>query len=164
MYDGYTYPMVEKKDFGRDYNRYLILTGQKHYALPKNEHPQYAATEPSIEAILEQDAHALLDKVVTTAFSIVYRIQIYNDVKSTWEYNWLKTRNELLELESSFYRGSNMNIERKKSSLDKELMNIDRLRLEEKVNCWKDLSEPVNSFVSLFHQTKELKQDKSFLG
>jgi hypothetical protein len=164
MNNAYAYPLVKEKDFGRDYNRYLILTGQKSYVIPQDVRPQYAAKEPSIEAILEQDAHALLDKVVTAAFSIVYRIQIYNDIKRTWDYNWLRTRNELLDLESSFYRGRNMNIERKKSMLAKELMNIERLRLEERVNVWKDLAEPVNNFVNFFHQGRELKQERSFLG
>ena len=57
----------------------------------------------------------------------------------------------------------NMNIERRKSMLIKEMHQLDRQKLEEKVNCWKDLSEPVNGLVTSFHQNKELKQDRKFL-
>lgn len=163
MDKGYAYSKTEKEDFGRDYNRYLIVTGQKNYApQPETRVPSETGSS-SIENILEQDTHALLDKVVTTAFSIVYRLKIYKDITSELTYNWLKTKNELLELQSTFYPGVNMNIERRKSMLNKELNAIDKQRLEQKVECWKDLSQPVNYFVDFFHQTQELKQDRKLL-
>lgn len=163
MENGYAYPRIEKEDFSKSYNHYLILTGQKQYAPPSESGVAYESKASSIESILDQDAHALLDKVVSAAFSIVYRLKIYRDISSQLDYNWFKTKNELLELESSFYRGQNMNVERRKSMLSKELLQLDRQKLEQKVECWKDLSQPINYFVDFWHQTQELKQDRKFL-
>jgi len=163
MYDSYAYPIIEKESFSQGQDRYLTLTGQKQYAPP----PTYSSGHESdskagsIEAILEQDAHALLDKVVTTAFSIVYRIQIYNDVQKTIEYNRLKSSSQFRQLYE--FMPGNINIERRKSMLIKEMHQLDRQKLEEKLNCWKDLSEPINGLVGLFHQNKEIKQDRKFL-
>ena len=163
MYDGYAYPIIEKESFSQGQDRYLTLTGQKQYAPPVtcSPRPEVDSKAGSIEAILEQDAHALLDKVVTTAFSIVYRIQIYNDVQKMIDYNRLKSSSQFSQLYDLM--PGNMSIERRKSMLIKEMHQLDHQKLEEKVNCWKDLTEPVNGLVGFFHQSKELKQDRKFL-
>lgn len=163
MHESYTYPIIEKESFSQGQNRYLTLTDQKQYMSPVtyNSGAVPDSKAGSIEAILEQDAHALLDKVVTTAFSIVYRIQIYNDAQKTIDYNRLKSSSQFSQL-YDLMPGST-NTERRKSMLIKEMHQLDRQKLEEKVNCWKDLSEPVNGLVGFFHQNKELKQDRQFL-
>jgi len=161
MYESYAYPIIEKENFGQSQDRYLTLTGQKQYSPSLGGQPVNDSKAGSIEAILEQDAHALLDRVVTTAFSIVYRIQIYNDIQKTIDYNRLKSSSQFSQLYELM--PGNANIERRKSMLIKEMHQLDRQRLEEKVNCWKDLTEPVNGLVGFFHQSKELKQDRKFL-
>lgn len=163
MYDAYEYPIIEAENFNQAQDRYKVLTGQKLYTPQSSVQPEYDSKVGSIESILEQDAHALLDKVVTTAFSIVYRIQIYNDVNRTIDYNKLKTGSQLRRL-YDWIPGGNMNISRQQSMLVKELHSLDKQKLEEKVSAWKDMSQPINYFVELFHQSKELKQDKKLLG
>jgi len=144
--------------FSAIHDKYLYRTGQKDY-IPIQSQP----TSPSIDSLLDQDSHTLLDKVVNTACSIVYRLRIYRDVNAELDYSWLRTKNELLELQSSFYRGANMNVERRKSMLTKELLQLDKQKLEQKVECWKDLNEPVSYLVNSFHQNQELKQDRKML-
>lgn len=163
MYESYAYPIIEKESFSQGQDRYMTVTGQKQYAPPGtcSPRPEADSKAGSIEAILEQDAHALLDKVVTTAFSIVYRIQIYNDIQKTFDYNKLKMSSQFSQL-YDLMPGST-NTERRKSMLMKEMNQLDRQKLEEKVNCWSDLTEPINGLVGFFHQSKELKQDRKFL-
>jgi len=162
-YDAYAYPIIGEYDFNKQRDRYLIVTGQKKYSpTPLQYTPPQEDKSASIETILEQDSRALLDKVVTTAFSIVYRIQIYNDIQKKLDYNRLKTSSNLTQL-YDWIPGTNMNVERRKSMLIKELHNFDRQKLEEKAACWKDLSQPINDFVQLFHKNEELKQDRKLL-
>lgn len=163
MYDAYAYPIIEKPGFNEARDRYLIVSGQKRYApmVTYNSAVVPDSKAGGIEAILEQDAYALLDRVVQASFSIVYRIQIYNDVQKTLDYNRLKMSSQFRQLYELL--PGNANVERRKSMLIKEMNQLDRQRLEEKVNCWKDLAEPVNGLVDFFHQSRELKQDRKFL-
>ena len=163
MQNGYAYPIIGTESFSRRYDRYLTVAGQKNYT-PRTvscAKPDDAGAS-SIDSILEQDSLALMDKVVNTAFSIVYRLRIYNDINKSLEYNWLKTKSQISQL-YEWIPGTNMNVERRKSMLQKELHALDKQRLEEKINCWKDMSQPVNYFVEFFHQSQELKQDRKLL-
>lgn len=165
MYFGnYNKTMYADKYLGETKDKYLYFTGQKDYEpagtperIPKNPNTS------SIDVLIDSDAHTLLDKVVNTAFSIVYRLKIYNDISTQLVYTWLKTKNELLDLESSFYRGANMNIERKKSMLTKELNQLTKQKLEQKVETWKDINEPIGYLVKVFHDNRELLQDQKML-
>ena len=160
-YNGYAYPIINTETFSKSHDRYLTITSQK-YAPPPPPIPAASGSSSGIEDILEQDSQALLDQVVTTAFSIVYRLKIYNDINTKLDYSWAKTKSQLFQL-YDWIPGTNMNVERRRSMLQKELNGIDRQILEEKINCWKDLTQPTNYFVSLFHKHKELKQDRKLL-
>lgn len=159
-YDGYLHP-VKPEHIIIQQDRYRYITGQKDYT-PLKPEPRAEDKTSSIDSILELDSKALLDKVVNTSFSIVYRLKLYNDITKTIDYNRLKTGSSITQL-YDWIPGTNMNIERRKSMLIKELHGLDRQKLEEKLNCWKDLSEPVNYLVGLFHKNQELKQDKKLL-
>ena len=162
-YECYAYPIIEPKQTITQQDRYTYITGQKKYAITAPTTKEPVSSTSSIEDLLDQDSHALLDKVVNTAFSIVYRIRIYNDINKNLDNNWLKTKNALSQL-YEWKPGTNMNIERRKSMLIKELHGIDKQKLEEKIACWKDMSQPVNYLVQFFHQNKELQQDKKLLN
>ncbi|MCK4792644.1 MAG: hypothetical protein KAV87_53435 [Desulfobacteraceae bacterium] len=159
-YDGYLYPIKPEEAIAQQ-DRYKYFTGQKDYACRSPE-PQAEDKASSIDSILELDSRALLDKVVNTSFNIVYRIKLYNDITKTIEYNRLKTSSSITQL-YDWLPGTNMNVERRKSMLIKELHSLDRQKLEEKLTCWKDLTEPTSYLVSLFHKNQELKQDKKLL-
>ncbi len=164
IYEGYGSPITNNETFNQHQDRYLYLSGQKKYTPKDRTEPaiQYSPKTSSIENILEQDSQSIQDKLIHTAFSIVYRIRIYNDITGQLDYNWLKTKSGLTQLDD-WLPGLNQNVERRKSMLTKELHALDKQRLEEKVNCWKDLSEPSGYFLDLMHQHKELKQDKAIL-
>ena len=160
MQNGYAYPIISPEYFSKSHDRYLTITSQKYTPPPSS--PAAPSSSSGIEDILEQDSQALLDQVVTTAFSIVYRLKIYNDINTKLEYSWAKTKSQLFQL-YDWIPGTNMNVERRRSMLQKELNGIDKQKLEEKINCWKDLTQPTNYFVNLFHKHKELKQDRKLL-
>lgn len=159
-YDGYLYP-IKNEEIIPQQDRYRYVTGQKDYARRSPE-PQAEDKASSLDSILELDSRALLDKVVNTSFNIVYRIKLYNDITKTIDYNRLKTSSSITQL-YDWLPGTNANVERRKSMLIKELHNFDRQKLEEKLNCWKDLTEPTSYLVNLFHKNQELKQDKKLL-
>lgn len=116
MQNGYAYPIISPESFSKSHDRYLTITSQK-YAPPQSI-PAAPSSSSGIEDILEQDSQALLDQVVTTAFSIVYRLRIYNDINTKLEYNWAKTKSQLLQL-YDWIPGTNMNVERRRSMLQK---------------------------------------------
>jgi len=117
-----------------------------------------ASSEPnngfSLEDILEQDNNKLLDKVVNTALSITYRLKIYNDTQKALTEKW----NELsFEISRHYYE------QYSKSNASKERNQIEKMMLEQKHLAWKDLNEPTNYFVELFHKRQETKMDKKIL-
>lgn len=160
-FGNYAKTMYADKYLGQIKDKYLYLTGQKNYS-PTTIEPKPTDTS-SIDSLIDLDSKALLDRVINTACSIVYRLKIYKDITSQLDYSSLKAKNELLDLESSFYRGRNMNIERRKSMIFKELMQLNKQRSDQKVETWKDLSQPVSYFVNLFHENKEIQQDQKML-
>ena len=60
--------------------------------------------------------------------------------------------------------GTYSSSERRMSSLENSLLDIDKNMLDEKVKCWQDLVKPMEYFTSLFGKYQELKQDKKLLG
>jgi len=116
----------------------------------------------SITDILKQDSHALLDKAVNTALSVSYRVKIYKDTQFSLEEKWNELSAQIGEL-YSFSLGHNMNIERRKSMLEKERNATERLSLENKLQTWKDLNEPVNAFIDYFHKEKSSRLDQKIL-
>ena len=159
-YNGYLYPIKPEEVIAQQ-DRYRYLTGQKDY-ICRSPEPQAEDKASSIDSILELDSRALLDRVVNTSFNIVYRIKLYDDITKTIDYNRLKTSSGIAQL-YEWLPGTNMNIERRKSMLIKELHSLDKQKLEEKIACWKDLTEPTQYLVGLFHKNQALKQDKKLL-
>ena len=161
MYDGYLHPKTRQEAFSRKYDEYATVTGKKQYSvMPVAD--SVPAEGFSIESIIEQDSKALLDKVVSTACSIVYRLRISSEINNSLDYSRVNLRNQLHEL-YGWHTGMNANVDRRRSMLIKEIQSIDRFKLEEKVNCWKDLSKPVGYFVDFFHQAHEVANDKKLL-
>jgi len=116
----------------------------------------------SLDEILLQDSTALLDKVINTACSINYRLKIYHDINKSLDEQWNQVRAEVGDI-SGFYPGTNMNIERKRSMLTKELLGIEKHKMDHKVQCWKDLTYPTSYFVDLFHKHQSQKSDEKIL-
>ena len=143
------------------FDKYLYEFKSVQYSPPTNLQSD-KTNELSLDDILLQVSTALLDKLVNTAFTITYRLKIYNSINNALDSQWNEVRSEISNL-SGFYPGSNINIERRKSMLSKELLGIERLLLEQKVQCWKDLSYPTNYFVDLFHKHLEQKADQRIL-
>jgi len=145
------------------FDKYLYqqISNQNTYAAKQQEQPS-ADSGFSLDEILLQDSTALLDKVINTACSINYRLKLYHDINKSLDDQWNKLRAEVGDM-SSFYPGTNMNIERKKSMITKELLGIEKQRLEHKVMCWKDLIEPTNYFVDLFHKHISQKSDQKIM-
>jgi len=100
---------------------------------------------------------------VNAAFSIAYRVQIYRDTRFSLESKWNELSAQIGEA-SPFALGYNTNGENQKSMFEKERNAIERLFIENKLQTWKDLNEPTNYFLSLWHKNQELKQDRKFLG
>jgi len=141
-------------------NKYFYLQRAKEYSQPPYSPRQ--AKDTSIDDILLQDSTALLDKLVNTAFTITYRLKLYREINYSLDRQWNEIRAEVSDL-SVFYPGSNMNAERRKSMLTKKLLGIEKMKLEHKVQCWKDLVYPTNYFTGLFHKHLEQKADQSIL-
>lgn len=117
----------------------------------------------SIEEILEQDSGKLLDKVVNTALSVAYRLKLYRASSYALESKWNELSGQIGEL-SGFRTGYNMNIERRKSMLEKEKNSLEMRMLENRHETWKDLNEPITYFINEWHKRQELKQDRKILG
>jgi len=150
------------------FNYYTPAKPSKMYEGYLNQKPFPSVADPekgsfSLDNILNQDSLALADKAVNTAFSIAYRVQIYRDTRFSLESKWNELSSQIGEL-SSFYLGGNMNIERRKSMLEKERNGIEHLFLDNKLQTWKDLNEPTSYFLSLWHKNQALKQDRKLLG
>lgn len=146
---------------------YYIYNRFKNYHAPFviSEHHNISKRpdeESSIDSLLSQDSHQVMDKLMNTSFVIGSRLGIHSYINYTLDNNWLKLRNYILETES-YVPFSNMNIERRKSMLTKELLGLDKQKLEEKVKLWNDLIKPMSYFITLFHQYKQLKQDRKLL-
>ncbi len=142
------------------FDKYLYQKShQNNYNANPHEQPE---DNFSLDEILLQDSTALLDKVINTACSINYRLKIYHDINQSLDEQWNTLRAEAGDM-SAFYPGTNMNIERKKSMITKELMGIEKQKLEHKVQCWKDLVAPTNYFVDLFHKHQSQKSDQKIM-
>jgi len=118
----------------RNYNHpafdsYLYHNQQKLYSSPtpsaysKDDVPAQNNSF-SLDEILLQDSNRLLDQVVNTALNISYRVKIYRDTNVALDNKWNELSAEIGGL-SSFSLGYNMNIERRKSMLEKERNSIE---------------------------------------
>ena len=128
------------------------------YVLNKKE-----TDESSIDNLLGNESEALKDKILNTAFAISDRLKIHEYFNYKMTYNWLHVKNKVLDqyyLEIGKYSGS----ERRLSSLENSLIDIDKHMLDEKEKCWQDLVKPMEYFTSLFGKYQELKQDKRLIG
>jgi len=145
------------------FDKYLYHQQQKLYSPPSypNETPA-SDNSFSLDEILLGDSNRLLDQVVNTALNISYRLKIYRDTNIALDEKWNELSEEIGGL-SSFQLGYNMNIERRKGMLEKERNSIEKQRLEQKVNTWGDLNEPVRYFVQTFHKHLETKQDQKLI-
>ncbi|MCK5707450.1 MAG: hypothetical protein KAI43_07330 [Candidatus Aureabacteria bacterium] len=144
---------------------YYIYNRSKSYHAPfiLSEHQKKPSDEGSIDSLLSQDSQEVMDKLMNTSFVIGSRLSIHSYINYTIDNNWLELKNDFLSLES-YVPFSNMNIERRRSMLTKELLGLNKQKLEEKVRCWEQLVQPINYFLTLFHQYQQLKQDKKLLG
>ena len=145
----------------KHYNQYL----QEYLYSPKQPYKPHQSTDSgfSIEDILEQDSGKLLDKVVNTALSLSYRLRLYRESGYALEHKWNELSEQIGEL-SAVGITYNTNLARRKSMLEKERNSLEMRMLENKHETWKDMNEPINSFVDYWHKRNELKQDKKFLG
>ena len=135
-------------------NNYQTL----QYALHKSEE----TNNSTIDDILIQDSRAALDRIKNTALNRAYRIKINKNINHQLDFNWQTINNDMLRLEQ-FYPARDSGSERRRSTLLSELFKVYKDRFDEQVNCWKDLQEPMRYFINLFHQYKNLKQDKKLL-
>ena len=133
---------------------YVPINEQYLLAQPKNLTQENKA--PSLEDMLEMDNHRLLDKVVTTALSISYRLKLYREGAYMLTNQW----NELSKRIGQY--PSNNTYE--KRTLYKERDALEQSILDQKMQTWKDLNEPVSYFVELFHKREESLADKKILG
>ncbi len=118
--------------------------------------------EDSIDNILNNESKAIADKMMTSAHAIADRIKIHDSINDRMMYNWLYTRNRILEQENTQIRRY-AKTDRMASMLTGQLITIDKIMAEEKVKCWQDLQRPMGYFVDLYHKYKELKNDRKLL-
>lgn len=144
------------------FDSYLYQVAKPKYHASQSDVKPAENDSFSLDDILLQDSTALLDKVINTACSITYRLKIYHDINQSLDEQWNTLRAQVGDI-SGFYPGTNMNIERKKSMITKELLGIEKQKLEHKVQCWKDLIEPTNYFVDLFHKHISQKADQKIM-
>ena len=151
-------------NFEPSYSNYLPHIKYISGYLNKTPAPIYPTkmNDFSMDDILKQDSHALLDKAVNSALSVSYRINIYKETRFSLEEKWNELSSQIGAL-SSIPLGENMNIERRKSMLEKERNATERLSLENKLQTWKDLNEPVNAFIDYFHKEKSSRLDQKIL-
>jgi len=151
------------------FDSYLYHNREKLYTSPtpstysnNDAEPSSSNNSFSLDEILLQDSTRLLDQVVNTALNISYRIKIYRDSNVALENKWNELSSEIGGL-NSFSLGYNMNIERRRSMLEKERNSIEKQRLENKLQTWNDLNEPVRYMVQNFHKHLESKQDHKLI-
>jgi hypothetical protein len=120
--------------------------------------------EFSIDSILSQESEALGDKMMNSAFAVYDRLKIHTYFNERMMYNWLETKNQILELDWSGHHATNYKSqERRISSLEGSLVSIEKDILQEKVKCWQDLLIPTYQFLDLWHKYQGLKEDKKLL-
>lgn len=148
----------------KTYEQYLDYKRKKDFPalhiLNKKETDQSSI---NIDSVLDNESVALSDKIKNTGLTIADRLKINEYFDYKMNYNWLHVRNKILRhfyFEIGKYGGS----ERRLSTLESQLIDIDKNILDEKVKCWQDLVKPMEYFTSLFHKYQELKNDKKLLG
>ena len=145
------------------FDKYLYHQQQKLYSPPSySTAPPEPDNSFSLDEILLGDSNKLLDQVVNTALNISYRLKIYRDTNIALDEKWNELSTEICGLSSS-QLGYNMAIEGRKGMLEKERNSIEKQKLEQKVNTWGDLNEPVRYFVQNFHKHLETKQDQKLI-
>jgi hypothetical protein len=118
----------------------------------------------SIDSILSQESDALGDKMMNSAFAVYDRLKIHTYFNERMMYNWLETKNQILELDWSGDHPTNYKSqERRISSLEGSLISIEKDIMQEKVKCWQDLLMPTYQFLDLWHKYQGLKEDKKLL-
>lgn len=120
--------------------------------------------EFSIDSILSQESEALGDKMMNSAFAVYDRLKIHTYFNERMMYNWLCTKNQILELDRPLdYLTNYKSQERRISSLESSLVSLEKDILQEKIKCWQDLLIPTYQFLDLWHKYQGLKQDKKLL-
>lgn len=152
------YVSVQKGYSHPSFDRYLYAKLSENY----KAEPQTYKKSFSIDDILDSDQNRLLDKVVNTAFSLTYRLKLYRNSQHSLESRWNELSEQIGEL-SGFRLGYNMNVERRKSMLEKERGTLERQMLEDKLLAWKDIGYSSQSFTQYFHDNLALKQDRKIL-
>ena len=153
---------IYKQMLNRVYEQYLYHSGRKEYQVLQNSTQEEKEATSSIDDILTQDSNAVLDKVKNTALSIAYRIKIHADINYQSNYNWFIVKNQLVSFDD-FYPSRDHGSERRRSMLTSDLIKIYNDRLDEKLQCWKDLKDEMKYFIHLFHQYRQLKSDQKLL-
>lgn len=152
---------IYKQMLTRVYEQYVYHSGKSENQLLQDSQQQSELTS-SIDDILTQDSNAVLDKVKNTALSIAYRIKIHSDINNQSDYNWFIVKNQLISLDD-FYPARDQGSERRRSMLTSDLVKIYNDKLNEKLQCWKDIKDEMKYFIHLFHQYKQFKGDQKLL-
>ncbi len=119
--------------------------------------------ESSIDNLLSQESIALSDKLTNTAFAISDRLNINSYFNYIMNINSLKIGNQII-LQNESYVGKYRSSDRRVSMLESQLVTIDKHMLDEKVKCWQDIVKQMSYFITLFHEYKNLHNDKKLLG
>lgn len=117
----------------------------------------------SIDGILDQEGSSLANKLNITASIISDRLKLNQEHYNVMTYNWLETKNRLHELDPAF-RSSLKDSSRQVSALEGQLTNISSEIIKQKIQCWKDLVEPMASFLDLYDRYQQHKMTKNMLG
>lgn len=65
--------------------------------------------------------------------------------------------------DDEFYTARDRGTERRRSMLTSNLFKIYKNMMDEELQCWKDLQEPMSYFIHLFHHYNKLKQDRKMI-
>lgn len=156
------FDQVLKELYSKTNEHYLDYKNKKDfpalYVLNRKE-----ADESSIDNLLGTESEALNDKILNTAFTISDRLKIHEYFNYKMTYQRLYIKNKFMK-QYDMDIGTYSSSERRMSSHENSLLDIDKHMLDEKVKCWQDLVDPMQYLVTFFHKYQELKQDKKLLG
>lgn len=147
----------------KTYAQYIYHAGNRKYQALAVLTYQPSQPGSSLDEIMGQDSREILDKIKTTSLCIAYRIKIHYSIDSQFESGWSSLKNELVGMDT-FYRVRFQGSERRRSTLISELAKVYKGKMEEELQCWKDLVEPMRYFVHLFHQYVRQRQEKKMIG
>ena len=153
---------IYREMLGKMYQQYLYHSGKKEYQTLHDVFKPAQSYISSIDDVLAQDSREVFDKIKHTALNVAYRIKIHNDISYILSYNWYTARREFLAM-SQLYPVRDHGSERRRSMLTSDLFKIYKNMMDEELQCWKDLQEPMMYFIHLFHHYKRLGQDRKMI-